>query len=411
MNSIFRSTGINILITTVLLSFKIINSIELNNTNLVLYINCNNIIQDSSESKISIENHGVTFSSDRIYDSKQACYFDGNSYLKGSSNLLPTGSRTVSFWFYLEQGEYETMFSYGGDTCGTSFMMTIDKATSSYPQFPILEAQSGCNTNTADFSLNYSFMTYTWYHWTVTTGETGTKMYINGQPVASNLNYIKSTYVNGKDFSVGVATDPKTGMAPYTNSTSNLDYFKGGLDEIRIYNINYSDAEVLDLFNQEVKQPPCWDSNCQSCPDYVNICQSCITGYTVYFGMCIPSQNCGSNCTACSGNVCTQCQTGYTLQSGQCVLTCTDINCQICSNNPDYCNQCTSGYQNQNGTCAKPCNDSNCNQCYNTNVNGTYYLTNGSCLSSQSFWARINVILIFYNKLLNNLLLYSVSAK
>lgn len=210
MNVVVRSINIkklHIVITTILISLKIINSLDLNNSNLKLNINCDNKLEGSSLNKIPIKNFRVTSTADRMYESQKVCYFEGKSYLKVSSDPFLSGNNTVSFGFYLENEGNGAILDYGVTQCGMRFVISIDKAF--FPKFTILEIDSVCNSNEIILPIKIYFKAYTWYHWIFSTGEAGSKMYINGKLVASNANF-------KKDFSVGMTNNRNTAMALYT---------------------------------------------------------------------------------------------------------------------------------------------------------------------------------------------------
>jgi len=197
--------------------------------------------------------YGATLTTDRFGNTNSAYSFDGiNDYIAASADGLPTASRTISLWFYAN-----TLFppghllAYGGsNVCGTSFLMEINNNDLLPKGF---EVQSHCRVN----RLAYTYDTEPigeWYHWVVTTDETGTKMYINGIEMASNNNPINNTVVNATTqiaFGTGVTT---SGIAPYQDG--NAGYFNGIIDDIRIYDRAITEAEIIELLGPELPEPP-----------------------------------------------------------------------------------------------------------------------------------------------------------
>lgn len=59
-----------------------------------------------------------------------------------------------------------------------------------------------------------------------------------------NTDFITNTAVGGTDFAIGVAVSP-SGLAPYTDS--NVGYFQGSLDDVRIYDAALSAEEICRL--------------------------------------------------------------------------------------------------------------------------------------------------------------------
>ncbi|MFC1577624.1 LamG-like jellyroll fold domain-containing protein [Thermodesulfobacteriota bacterium] len=208
--------------------------------------------------------HGAILTTDRFGNPDSAYSFDGiNDYIAASANGLPTASRTISLWFYANTlSPPGHLLAYGGSSgCGTSWLMEINNNDLSPKGF---EVQSHCRVN----RLAYFYATEPlgcWYHWVVTTDETGTKMYINGIEMASNDNWINNTIVNSTTqiaFGTGVTT---SGIAPYQDS--NAGYFNGKIDDIRIYNRALSEVEIQLLFDDRIA-----DSDCDGVPDVQDIC-------------------------------------------------------------------------------------------------------------------------------------------
>jgi outer membrane murein-binding lipoprotein Lpp len=72
----------------------------------ILHISCNGDANDQSDLKHPVENKGVTFFSDRLTQSRIACFFGGNDYLKIPNHPAFTMSRfTIAAWVKVE-GSY-----------------------------------------------------------------------------------------------------------------------------------------------------------------------------------------------------------------------------------------------------------------------------------------------------------------
>ena len=66
-------------------------------------------------------------------------------------------------------------------------------------------------------------------------------MYLDGVLVASNTHSISNTSVSGTDLAIGVDVSP-SGGSPYTDS--NIGYFQGSIDEVRIYDTALSVDQI-----------------------------------------------------------------------------------------------------------------------------------------------------------------------
>ncbi len=193
---------------------------------------------------------GVTLTTDRFGNANKAYNFDGltNSYMRMPSDLLPTANRTVSVWFKVpDVSNRPTLLGYGGNSPappGTSFFMGLN-----------LEG-CGCYRTAGHWpGINTASHTYTsapvnnWFHFVITINGNTIKIYINGNlSTTAAGTFSSNTIVASKDFSLGVGVS-SLGVAPYTDV--NMGYFKGSMDEVRIYDIAMSDAQVQQLYQTE----------------------------------------------------------------------------------------------------------------------------------------------------------------
>ena len=189
--------------------------------------------------------YGARLTTDRCGNIDSAYEFDGSTdYIKSDASDLPTGTRTVSLWFNADTLEtHPVVLAYGGGggPPGTSWLMLINNVDLTPPGF---EVQSHWRTNRLAYYYS-SEPIGEWYHWAVTTDITGTRMYINGEEKARNSNYISNTIVANTDIAFGISVTPTSGIAPFFDS--NGQYFKGKIDDIRIYNRALSEDEIGTL--------------------------------------------------------------------------------------------------------------------------------------------------------------------
>ena len=172
-----------------------------------------------------------------------ALAFDGQSYIKGSSTGFPSSERTISLWFYdgTSGAHNPTLMAYGGNPCGTSFMMSLNNKD--HPG--TYEVQGHCRVDRVSASYQ-TYPNYQWHHWVVSSDSTGTRMYLDMQEIANHPVVLGHTNTYGREFSMGVNISPVSGKAPYTDA--NTDYFIGALDEIRLYDRALSLDEIGHLF-------------------------------------------------------------------------------------------------------------------------------------------------------------------
>ena len=184
--------------------------------------------------------HGATLTTDRYGNDNKAYYFDGSSnYINSSCSIFPSADRTISLWFYTDSYNRGVPFAYGGGSCGTTWFECVNNNTQLY-----ISSHCGANTVKIDYS---TLEINTWYNWTITTSSNGTNFYLNGELIGTSSLYVKNTNVNNKEFSIGVDVN-SNGIAPYTDS--NVKYFKGKIDDIRVFNRELNLYEIQAIYHE-----------------------------------------------------------------------------------------------------------------------------------------------------------------
>jgi hypothetical protein len=209
---------------------------------LVTYYPFNGNANDSSGNGNNGTVYNATLTTDRFGKQNQAYYFNGtDAYIKASANVLPATTRTISIWFYANSvTSRPALLGYGGGICGTSFFAGIYTNSDSY--------WTSCHCGAKSVNLNITSQPVgQWINWIITSSLTGTRYYINGTLVRDTAVFYDNTDVTGKDFSLGVDVD-YLGFAPFTNS--DVGYFDGKLDDIRIYNRELSQTEINTLYHE-----------------------------------------------------------------------------------------------------------------------------------------------------------------
>ncbi len=190
---------------------------------------------------------GASPTTDRFGKANSAYEFSGatSGHIEYTASGLPATNRTISLWFYtLDVSNRPGLFGYGGNgSCGTTLFMSINLSGSG--QYNV---QGHCGNNAAGFSYAAAPVN-SWYHWVLTINGSTQKIYINGELKSTDNTFSGSTATGGgAELSFGVI--PYTdGQAPYTDA--NVGYLNGKMDDIRIYDAAMSDAQVLQLYNNE----------------------------------------------------------------------------------------------------------------------------------------------------------------
>ena len=217
-------------------------ALEVTPPNLVLYYPFDGDALDYSGSDNDGTVFGATLIADRFGNPGKAFHFDGNDWVKADGSVLPSAERTVMLWFNAEAVSNQPVFLGYGGGCGTTWFMGLNQGDSRYTdQYYVAPHCQGP-------LIGFRYTTPpvgSWHHFAVTTSSAGSRMYVDGAEVASNSLFINNTRVSSSDFAVGVATSAG-GSAPYTDS--NVSYFRGAIDEVRIYSRSLSATEIQAEF-------------------------------------------------------------------------------------------------------------------------------------------------------------------
>jgi len=215
---------------------------------LVAYYPFNGSANDLSGNNIHGTVYGATPAIDRFGNTNSAYYFDGiDDYIKITydQRLYPS-SITISFWLKrsnYDNPQHESVMSNSGggidppyDPFGCAFIegdnhLTVSINGDNDTQFIPLISQTEFDTNK-------------WYHVCVFYNE------ITGE-VAFYLNGIKE---DSEIVFMNLCTN-ELGMIIGTGQTSSGDpwpdtYFKGYIDDLRVYNIGISEAEIWYLYHE-----------------------------------------------------------------------------------------------------------------------------------------------------------------
>ena len=174
----------------------------------------------------SFDTNTAYFGSPRDLNRKLLLEFDGrNDYAQSTAILGGLPSATLMSWINLANGYSADGFIVGQN----NFQLKVSSLRR-------LEATVNGTTVTFNTTLN----TNQWYHVAVIYSAGSIKLYLNGLPVASQT------------LSGNIAADASV-LTLGKNPTSNTNYFKGKIDEVRVFNIGLTDAQLQRMVYQEVR--------------------------------------------------------------------------------------------------------------------------------------------------------------
>jgi hypothetical protein len=183
---------------------------------------------------------GATLTTDRFGKPDKAYNFDGNDYISISPANLKIGTYTYAAWVKVNvlpgNNESQSIISIGTVNGDQNMTVANNYSTGSASGFAVGGYDAGGNTVSVYIS-GIMPSTSNWYHLVYTRDENDVKFYLNG-------GFIGSNPVNGTAY---YGTSSQTAYFG-VRSHSSVQYFKGAIDDIRIYNRALTASEVIQLY-------------------------------------------------------------------------------------------------------------------------------------------------------------------
>lgn len=253
--------------------------------------------------------NGESFTSG-LNNKGKAAYFDGvNDYIKiNNIEIIDKDDFSVSYWI-------KPKFDYNDGVIRGSMLWLEGGGKYTNPTF-FSVLHNTPDRGSSAFLLNTFYSRY-WAYTPISFTETNPE-WIHLVGVFDYHSKNISLYVNGvKVASVKQKSKGIKGTGVLWIGKSYEDYFKGSIDEVKIFKKALNDKEIRELYDAVVVQPRCnSDSDClpeetYSCKDRYNSCTT-ILEYT-----CVDNK-CTSN-TGKSG--CNVCKNGCNEETGVCYNT------------------------------------------------------------------------------------------
>jgi hypothetical protein len=180
--------------------------------NTILLLHAEDFI-DSSASKRTINNHGVTLSSSQKKFGNASFYFNGSSYLDFTPYTIGASDYTVELWLY-NRATSNAWRRWITSTIGDF----NENAT-----FCLREGNSG-QIQINFLSVSKSAVRNAWAHYAITRTGGTTYLFVNGALISSGVSTVSNF------------SEPLAYIGGYY-SGSGAEYFIGYMDEIRVSNI------------------------------------------------------------------------------------------------------------------------------------------------------------------------------
>jgi len=194
--------------------------------------------------------YGATLTTDRFGNADSAYYFDGsNDWIEvADDDSLDLIEFTVSAWYRVETGSSESrnmiLIKGGRSTDGNgsdlNYNLTTIESLDTLDTWLIRGGFEESDGTDHAVLTDYNYDSEIWYFVAITYDSQKVNLYIDGDFYGSTPTTAMPNN-NVYPLLIGRSTDP---VYP-----SNKYWFKGVLDEVRIYNRALSESEILDLYN------------------------------------------------------------------------------------------------------------------------------------------------------------------
>lgn len=225
------------------LFFSTVSIAQVNLTNgLVAYYQFSGNANDASGNNINGSVVNATLTTDRFGNSNSAYLFDGSSsYIQlpysNLYNFSPSGSFSISVWL---QPQLNSLYGAQALVVKSPPNSNYHASFWNYGSYLLNDKFMTGYSNT-NFLVSNTSITFNqcWYNYVFTYNDGIWKMYINGVLEKSETSQNYRILQDGANSKIGIGR----------KGEASGDYYKGKLDEIRIYNRILSQAEVSAIYD------------------------------------------------------------------------------------------------------------------------------------------------------------------
>ncbi|MHB1483656.1 MAG: LamG domain-containing protein, partial [Saccharofermentanales bacterium] len=196
----------------------------------------NSNVNDSANMNTGSLVNGATYAAGK---SGNCVSLDGvNDYVNipNTANLTGMGQMTLSCWVNMSQLPAQNYVVVGKDSSDASYRIVIN--SSGQGHFVVATSGSSWYSAGTYASFTSSLSLNTWYHIVGTYDGNYVRVYINGALAGTGSQPLQGTIAAG--------TSP---LRIGYKSASTIDYYKGKVDEVQVYNVALSSTEVDNLYD------------------------------------------------------------------------------------------------------------------------------------------------------------------
>lgn len=227
-----------------LISASLTAQVNLSN-GLIMYLPLNGNTKDSSGNLQHGTNYGASITSDRFGNSNSAFSFDGNNdYLSFPISNALTDYYSYSIWVNASEipnsGNYTYPIAIGGTGGGSNIALT-----NNIMQGWAAGSYNNGTPSTSLVAIGSQPNVGQWYHVVLIRDTNKIKLYVNGELNTNEVSY------NGFNSNTN-GNKPTWGSLPAgsVGARLNANFFKGKIDDVRVYNRILNEEEIDSLYTQ-----------------------------------------------------------------------------------------------------------------------------------------------------------------
>ena len=188
---------------------------------------------------------GAILTVDRFGNESSAYQFDGDDRIfPANPETFPLAERTTSIWLKSNAGAENgrTVFGYGGNGCGSSWLLTYNNQGNQPFSEDAFELQGHCNAFATAAAVPVEELE-SWHNVVLRTSSSGTDIFIDGVLLIHTEGFVDNTMPGCAV--LGATPDP-SGNCVFQDESNEL--WVGVLDDFGVWNRALTNDEVLGLY-------------------------------------------------------------------------------------------------------------------------------------------------------------------